>query len=92
VGDIEFKPKSQTGEEEGGGPVFILSVLGTTTLQPSGTVYGAIAGGIEVYVQQGDEPTIEFPEAGFDEEDLNFLIGVVRLVYSIASWEVVGAI
>jgi len=88
VGDIEFKPKSQAGEEEGGGPVFILSVLGTTTLQPSGTVYGAIAGGIEVYVQQGDDPVITYPTAGFGDEDLNFLTGIKKLVYSIATWEV----
>jgi hypothetical protein len=88
VGDIEFKPKSQIGEEEGGGPIFILSIMGTTTLQPSGTVYGAIAGSIEVYVQQGDEPVITYPEGGFGDEDLNFLIGVKVLDYSIASWEV----
>jgi hypothetical protein len=87
VGDIEFKPKSQVGEAEGAGPVFILSILGTTTLQPSGTVYGAIAGGIEIIVQQGEEPIITFPESGFDEENLNFLIGVKKLVYSIDSWE-----
>jgi len=88
VGDIEFKPKSQVGEEEGAGPVFILSIIGTTTLQPSGTVYGSIAGGIEVYVQQGDEPVITYPESGFGDDDLNFLIGVKKLVYSIDSWEV----
>jgi hypothetical protein len=88
VGDIEFKPKSQVGEEEGAGPVFILSILGTTTLQPSGTVYGAIAGGIEIIVQQGEEPIITYPESGFSEENLNFLIGVQKLVYSIDSWEV----
>ncbi len=88
VGDIEFKPKSQVGEEEGAGPVFILSIFGTTTLQPSGTVYGAIAGGIEIIVQQGEEPIITFPDIGFGDEDLNFLIGVKKLVYSIDSWEV----
>jgi len=90
IGDIEFKPKSQAGEEEGGGPVFVLSVLGTTTLQPSGEIYGAIAGGIEVYVQQGEEPAIIYPPDGFDEEGLNFLIGVIKLVYEVATWEVSG--
>ena len=89
IGDIEFKPKSQAGEEEGGGPVFVCSVFGTTTLQPSGTVYGAIAGGIEVYVQQGEEPTIEYPAGGFG--DINFLTGFIKLVYGIATWEVSGA-
>jgi hypothetical protein len=91
IGDIEFKPKSQAGVEEGGGPVFVMSVYGTTTLQPSGTVYGAIAGGIEVYVQQGEEPTIEYPEGGFDGEGLNFLTGVIKLVYQVDTWEVSGA-
>jgi hypothetical protein len=68
-----------------------MSVYGTTTLQPSGTVYGAIAGGIEVYVQQGEEPTIEYPPNGFDGEGLNFLTGIIELAYSIDSWEVSGA-
>jgi len=88
VGDIEFKPEAQIGEEEGGGPVFILSVLGTTTLQPSGNIYGSIAGSVEVEVQQGEEPTITYPEGGFDDYDLNFLVGVQMLIFHIASWEV----
>jgi hypothetical protein len=91
VGDIKFQPKSQVGEEEGGGPIFILSVIGTSYLQPSGRVYGAIAGSVEVYVQQGDEPTIEYPEGGFDDDDLNFLTGITKLVYGISTWEVSGA-
>jgi hypothetical protein len=90
VGDVQFKPKSQAGEEEGGGPVFILSIAGTSYLQPSGHVYGAIAGSVEVYVQQGEEPTIEYPEGGFDDENLNFLSGFVMLVYSMNTWEVVN--
>jgi len=88
IGDIEFKPKTQMGEEEGGGPVFILSVNGTTTLRPSGDIYGAIAGSVEVEVQQGEDPTITYPTGGFAEEDLNFLIGIQKLFYSIASWKI----
>jgi hypothetical protein len=88
VGDIEFKPKSQVGEEQGAGPIFILSVSGTTTVQPSGHVYGAIAGSIEVYVQQGELPIITYPPEGFEEYGLNFLIGIQDLIYSIYSWEV----
>jgi len=88
MGDIEFKPKSQVGEEQGGGPIFILSVSGTTTVQPSGHVYGSIAGGIEVYVQQGEQPVITYPTGGFEEYGLNFLIGIQDLIYSIYSWEV----
>jgi len=88
VGDLEFKPKSQIGGEEGGGPVFIMSVSGTTTLQPSGNIYGSIAGSVEVEVQQGEEPTITYPEGGFGDTDLGFPIGLKYLVFSIASWEV----
>ena len=88
MGDIEFKPKSQVGEEQGGGPIFIVSVSGTTTVQPSGHVYGSIAGGIEVYVQQGEQPVITYPTGGFEEYGLNFLIGIQDLIYSIYSWEV----
>ena len=91
IGDIEFKPKSQAGEEQGGGPVFVMSVIGTTTVQPSGHVYGAIAGYVEVNVQQGEKPTIEYPQGGFEGEGLNFLMGVQKLVYSVATWQVSGA-
>jgi len=91
IGDIEFKPKSQAGAEEEAGPIFVLSVTGTSYLQPSGHVYGSIAGSVEVYVQQGEEPTITYPEGGFDEGGLNFLSGIRRLVYSLATWEVGAA-
>jgi len=91
VGDIDMKPKAQVGEEQGGGPVFVMSVVGTTTLQPSGEIYGAIAGAIEVYVQQGNEPTVTYPPDGFNGEGLNFLTGIVELAYGIVTWEVSGA-
>jgi hypothetical protein len=87
IGDIEFKPEAQVGEEEGGGPVFVLSVMGTSYLQPSGHVYGAIAGNVEVYVQQGEEPVITYPTTGFGD-DCNFLTGIKKLVYHIATWEI----
>jgi hypothetical protein len=85
VGNIYFAPKGDVGGN--GEPVFILSVSGTTLLQPSGDLYGAIAGSVEVEVKQGTSPTITYPEAGFGD-DLNFLTGVQQLIYSIASWEV----
>jgi hypothetical protein len=91
IGDIEFKPKSQIGAEEGTGPVFVLSVIGTSYLQPGGHVYGSIAGKVEVYIQQGEDPTITYPTGGFDEDSLNFLTGIKKLVYGIATWEVSGA-
>jgi hypothetical protein len=91
MGDVQLKPKSQVGAQEGGGPVFVLSVIGTTYLQPSGTVYGSIAGSVEVYVQQGESPTVQYPAGGYGDYNLNFLTGIRKLVYSIASWEVSGA-
>jgi hypothetical protein len=91
MGDVQLKPKSQVGAQEGGGPVFVLSVIGTTYLQPSGTVYGSIAGSVEVYVQQGESPTVQYPVGGYGDYNLNFLTGIRKLVYSIASWEVSAA-
>jgi Tfp pilus assembly protein PilX len=84
VGDINFAPKSQVTTD----PVFVLSVVGTTTMQPSGNFYGALAGSVDVEIQQGTNPTINYPTGGFDNYDLNFLSGIQQLIYSIASWEV----
>jgi hypothetical protein len=86
VGDFEFKPKEQAGGESE--PIFALSVLGTTSMQPSGNFYGAIAGSVEVEIKAGEKPTITYPIGGFGSSDLNFPTGIQYLVYSIASWEV----
>jgi len=83
IGDIYFKPNSQIGTN----PVFVLSVSGTTTLQPGGNFYGAVAGSVEVDLQPGTH--INYPTGGFGGYGLNFLMGTQKLlVYSIASWEV----
>jgi hypothetical protein len=86
VGDINFQPKGQVGGEDK--PIFVLSASGTTTVQPSGTIIGAIAGSVEVVVQQGENPTITYPQGGFGDS-LNFPTGIQYLAYSIASWEVI---
>ena len=84
VGDIEFKPKAQMTTD----PVFVLSVLGTTYMQPSGTYFGAFAGSVLVEVQSGEHPTVTYPTGGFGGYGLNFPTGMVKaLDYSIASWE-----
>jgi Tfp pilus assembly protein PilX len=85
VGDINFQPKAQVTTD----PVFVLSVSGTTTMQPSGDFYGSLAGSVEVEIQQGTTPTITYPTGGFGDYNLNFpnLIQL-GLAYSIASWEV----
>jgi hypothetical protein len=81
VGDIYFKPKAQLTTD----PVFVLSVLGKTWLQPGGNIYGAIAGSVEVDLQPGT--TLNYPPGGFGV--LNFPgCTAGRFVYSIASWEV----
>jgi hypothetical protein len=86
VGDIYFAPKADVGMTA---PIFVLSVSGTTLLQPSGNFYGAIAGSMEVQIQPGHEPTITYPPEGFGGYNLNFPSLVeIGLVYSIASWEV----
>jgi hypothetical protein len=83
IGDIYFKPKSQIATD----PVFVLSALGTTRLQPQGDIYGAVAGSVEVGLQPGT--SITYPAGGFGSSDLNFPTGIQYLVYSIASWEVI---
>lgn len=86
IGDVYFAPKGDVGGNEE--PVFVLSVSGTTLLQPSGDFYGAIAGSVEVEVKQGTTPSITYPTGGFGTL-LNFPQGdVVAGSYSILSWEV----
>jgi hypothetical protein len=85
VGDIYFAPTGDVGDEEN--PVFILSLEGTVTLQPSGTFYGAIAGNVYVDVSSGHLPTVYYPTEGFGELNFPGVTPEVRLIYSIASWK-----
>jgi hypothetical protein len=59
VGDIYYAPKQQVTTD----PIFVLSVSGTTLLQPNGNIYGAVAGSVEVDLQVG--MSLTYPEAGF---------------------------
>jgi len=81
VGDINFQPKAQVGT----GPVFILSILGTTTVHPSGDIYGAIAGKVNVDLHQGSTPTTTYPAGGFNS---TFPLIEASRTYGIASWEI----
>ncbi|MFO8003732.1 hypothetical protein, partial [Thioalkalivibrio sp.] len=83
VGDIYFEPNIEAGMTE---PIFIMSVEGTTTMQPGGDFYGSIAGSVELDLQPGT--SVNYPEEEGWYDDLDFLIGVQQLVYSIDSWEV----
>jgi hypothetical protein len=55
-------------------------------VQPGGDFYGAIAGSVEINLQPGT--SINYPENGGWYDNLNFLIGVKKLTFHIASWEV----
>jgi hypothetical protein len=83
IGDIYFKPDTEAGVTD---PVFVFSVLGTTQVQPQGDFFGSIAGSVEIQLQPGT--SINYPESAGWYDDLNFLIGIKKLVYSISSWEV----
>ena len=74
VGDVYFAPKGDVGSENDF--VFIMSIDGTTELNPSGSFYGSIAGDAHVTLQPGC--TLEWNSIG-GEGDLNFPseIGVV---------------
>jgi hypothetical protein len=82
IGDIYFKPNTEAGVTD---PVFVMSILGTTSVQPNGDFYGSIAGSVEIELMPGT--SINYPGGGWSD-DLNFLIGVKKLVYHIDSWEV----
>ena len=82
IGDMYFEPNTEAGVTD---PIFVMSVSGTTSVQPGGDFYGSIAGSVEIELQPGT--SINYPGGGW-YDDLNFLIGVKKLVYSIDSWEV----
>jgi hypothetical protein len=81
VGDINFQPKAELGTA----PIYVLSVLGTTTVHPSGNIYGAIAGKINLDVLLGSNPSLIYPAAGFGNSTFPRI--VASLAYGIASWE-----
>jgi len=87
IGDIYFQPNGEAGANEE--PAFILSVSGTTRIQPNVNFLGAIAGKVDVDVQSGN-PNVAYPTGGFGDLDFPYLVEFER-VYSIASWEI-GAV
>jgi hypothetical protein len=84
IGDIYFEPKTEAGVTD---PIFIMSVDGTTTLQPAGDFYGSIAGSVEIDLQPNTSVNYPVGEDWYD--NLNFLVGVKMLIFHIASWEVI---
>jgi hypothetical protein len=93
VGDVYFAPKGDVGSEDGF--VLVMSVDGTTTLQPSGTFYGCVAGNLAVDVQSGKDAIIINNGLG-ERQDLNFPSGVgddpnqspVITSVQVESWDV----
>ncbi|MGI2336680.1 MAG: hypothetical protein ACRKGH_08610 [Dehalogenimonas sp.] len=67
VGDIYFAPNIDANSTD---PVFIMSVSGTTTLQPGGSFYGAIAGSVMVDLQPGT--SVVYPDGGFEGTGIQF--------------------
>ena len=93
VGDIYFAPKGNVGGEDEF--VLVMSVEGTTNLQPSGIFYGCIAGNLAVDVASGNDATIvnsglaegqdlNFPGVGDDPNELPLVDSV-----NIESWEII---
>jgi len=83
IGDMYFEPNTEAGVTD---PIFVMSVSGTTSVQPGGDFYGSIAGSVEIDLQPGT--SVNYPESGGWYDDLNFLIGVKKLVFGIDSWEI----
>ena len=83
VGDMYFEPNTEAGVTD---PIFVMSVLGVTNVQPGGDFYGSIAGSVEIELMPGT--SINYPESEGWVDGLNFLIGVQKLAYIIDSWEV----
>jgi len=85
VGDIYFQPNGEAGANEE--PAFVLSVMGTTSIQPGVNFLGAIAGKLDVNLQSGGKADVSYPEGGFGSVNFPSLFEAKRS-YSIASWEI----
>ncbi len=83
IGDVYFAPNIEAGMEE---PIFIMSVTGTTTLQPGGNFYGSVAGDVEVDLQPGT--SITYPEGGFEGLNINFPGMVTGAFWGVLSWKI----
>ncbi|MBN1370013.1 MAG: hypothetical protein JW954_07260 [Dehalococcoidaceae bacterium] len=83
IGDIYFEPNIEAGMEE---PIFIMSASGTTTLQPGGNFFGALAGEISVETQPGT--TITYPEGGFAEGSINFPGIISGRFWGMETWNI----
>ena len=91
VGDVYFAPKGDVGSETDF--VFVMSAVGTMTLQPSGAYYGCIAGNQCVEARSGENASVTYttpeghglniPWGAIDIDDLPPVTGL-----RIESWEI----
>ncbi|MDH5781377.1 MAG: hypothetical protein OEZ07_02255, partial [Dehalococcoidia bacterium] len=67
--------------------LFLMSIGGTCTIQPSGDFYGSLAGDCEVYLM----PDSDFTLTAVPEEGLNFIGGnddMTKIPIRIAYWKI----
>jgi hypothetical protein len=83
VGNIKFLPTVSSDPDDF---IFVMSITGTTTAQPSGDFYGSFAGDVLVKLQPGGKIIwCQWPS------DLNFPVGGYmggELIAEIAAWEI----
>ena len=83
VGDVYFQPNQMVGSDQE--PALVLSVSGTTRIQPGAAFTGAIAGELDVNLQSGGA-NIAYPAGGLGP--VNFPSPFEsRRTYSLVSWE-----
>ncbi|UCE97207.1 MAG: hypothetical protein JSV74_04375 [Dehalococcoidia bacterium] len=82
VGDIKFQPKMDASPND---YILVLSIIGTTTMFPSGTFYGTLAGSVHVDVKSGENPQLYW---NGPPPDLNFpgYTGGAGMVWGVHSW------
>ncbi|UCC60471.1 MAG: hypothetical protein JSV02_01185, partial [Dehalococcoidia bacterium] len=73
VGHVRFMPKVQMGPDDF---IFVMSIIGDLTAQPSGDFFGAMAGAIEVQYQPGSTITWSENSGGLNFPDGDVLPGI----------------
>ena len=69
VGDIQFKPNIDTNPTD---YILLMSIMGTTFMQPSVNFYGTLAGEVEVSVLSGHDAIVQWSDPFGVEGGLNF--------------------
>jgi len=83
-GDINFQPNMDSSEDDF---LFLMSIGGTCTIQPSGDFYGSLAGDCAVYLMPDSDLTL----TAVPEDGLNFIGGnddMTKIPMRIAYWKI----